>query len=86
MQGYNLEERGLAASTNLMFRQPLGVVADHHAVQLPRDDPAVVPPLRHSLRQHAGAQTLRARARLTMTRIVELIEAHGHPQGRRESW
>ena len=43
------------------FRQPLGVVAGHHAVQLPGDGADVDVPGRDRLRQHVRAQAERAR-------------------------
>jgi malonate-semialdehyde dehydrogenase (acetylating)/methylmalonate-semialdehyde dehydrogenase len=46
---------------NWTLRQPLGVVAGHHAVQLPGDGADVDVPGGHRLRQHLRAQAQRAR-------------------------
>ena len=43
------------------FRQPLGVVAGHHPVQLPGHGPDVDAPGRHRVREHVRAQAQRAR-------------------------
>ncbi len=43
-------------------RQPLGVCAGHHAVQLPGDGADVDVPGRHRLREHLRAEALRARS------------------------
>jgi malonate-semialdehyde dehydrogenase (acetylating) / methylmalonate-semialdehyde dehydrogenase len=61
MQGWNNEDIARGIDEHL-FRQPLGVVGGHHAVQLPGHDPALVPPLRHRGRQLLRPQALRARA------------------------
>ena len=47
------------ASTSYSIRQPLGVVGDHHAVQLPGDGADVVLPDRDRGRQHRRAQAER---------------------------
>ena len=46
-------------STSYSIRQPLGVVGDHHAVQLPGDGADVVLPDRDRVREHGGAQAER---------------------------
>ena len=56
MMGSNLEDIA-SGIDELMIRQPVGVVARHHAVQLPRHDPALVPALRGGVRQHASSSS-----------------------------
>ena len=53
MMGSNLEDIA-SGIDEIMIRQPVGVVGVDHAVQLPRDDSALVPALRGGLRQHAA--------------------------------
>ena len=60
LKGENLE--GVATGVDVeLVRQPVGVVRGDHAVQLPGDDPALVPALRDRLRQHVHPQALGAR-------------------------
>ena len=60
LKGETLE--GVASGVDVeMWRQPVGVVAAITPVQLPGDDPALVPPLRDRLRQHVHPQAVRAR-------------------------
>ena len=60
LKGENLE--GVARGVDVeLVRQPVGVVARDHAVQLPGDDPALVPAVRDRLRQHVHPQALGAR-------------------------
>ncbi len=59
LKGETLE--GVAAGVDVeLVRQPVGVVAAITPVQLPGDDPALVPALRDRLRQLVRAQALRA--------------------------
>ena len=60
IKGENLE--GVATGVDVeMWRQPVGVVAAITPVQLPGDDPALVPAVRDRLRQHVHPQAVRAR-------------------------
>ena len=61
MQGYNSEDIA-AGIDEMMIRQPLGVTRDHRAVQLPGDDPVLVPSLLDRGGQHGRHQTLGAGA------------------------
>ena len=89
MQGYNLEDVA-SGIDEIMIRQPLGVTVGDHAVQLPGDDPAVVPAVRDRLRQHVHPQAVRARAahRAQALRAAGrngLAERRHQPGGRRQA-
>ena len=72
LKGENLE--GVATGVDVeLVRQPVGVVRRDHAVQLPGDDPALVPALRDRLREHVHPQAVGARPAPSEL-IVELIE------------
>ena len=62
MQGYNSEDIA-AGIDEMMIRQPLGVCADHRAVQFPRNDPVLVSAVRDRLRQHGGRRSRPSRCR-----------------------
>ena len=60
LKGENLE--GVAGGVDVeMVRQPVGRRRRDHPVQLPGDDPDLVPAVRDRLRQHLHPQALRAR-------------------------
>ena len=81
MQGYNLEDvaRGI---DEIMIRQPLGVTAAITPFNFPGDDSAVVPALRHRLRQHFHPEALRASA---ADRALIVRTARRRPACRRAS-
>ena len=80
MQGYNLEDVA-SGIDEIMIRQPLGVDGRDHAVQLPGDDPAVVPAVRDRLRQHVHPQAVRARAADRAASSSSCCDETGLPTG-----
>ena len=75
MQGYNSEDIA-AGIDEMMIRQPLGVTRDHLAIQLPGDDPVLVPSLFDRGGQHRRHQTLGAGA----DDDAEGVQAAGWPE------
>ena len=73
--------RSPPTSTLYSFRQPLGVCAGHHAVQLPGHGADVDAPDGDRQRQHVRAQALRARPVGVSNLIAELYAEAGLPDG-----